>query len=80
MLEYQEQINQMPMDKSALLEAKHMNNIYFAILKPWQLLLPKKMERTCAWTKLYLEINDNYNDIIIIFMKALKNISSFPNI
>ena len=31
-------------------------------MKPLQLLLPKKMERTCAWPTLYLEINGNDDD------------------
>ena len=31
-------------------------------MKPQQLLLPKKMERPCAWPMLYLEINGNDND------------------
>ena len=56
-----------------------MNNIYFTI-EAMTVAVSKKMERTCAWTKLYLEINVNDDDIIIIFMKALTNISSFPNI
>ncbi len=54
--------------KSTWKRELHMNLIRRSTklsVKPQQLLLPKKMERPCAWPRLYIEINGNGDNVDI---------------